>query len=55
MAIALALAVFGVATVAGPVPQALGAATPHLVLIIMENKEYTTVVGNSAAPTSTAP
>jgi phosphatidylinositol-3-phosphatase len=49
-AIALALALFGVTTVAGPVPQALGAATPHLVLIIMENKEYTTVVGSPAAP-----
>jgi hypothetical protein len=49
-AAAVALAVFGVATIAGPVPQALGAATPHLVVIVLENKEYTTVVGSGAAP-----
>jgi hypothetical protein len=47
---ALALAIFGTATMAGPVPQALGASTPHLVFIIMENKEYTDVVGSTAAP-----
>ena len=50
LALALALTVFGATTLAGPVPQALGAATPHLVLVIMENKEYTTVVGSAAAP-----
>jgi len=50
LAAAVAFAIFGVATVSGPVPQALGAATPHLILIVMENKEYTDVVGSSAAP-----
>ena len=29
---------------------ALGPKTPHLVLVVMENKEYTTVVGNPHAP-----
>jgi hypothetical protein len=50
IAASVALIVFGVATIAGPVPPALGAATPHLVLIIMENKEYSTVVGSAEAP-----
>ena len=40
---------FGAAGIAGPLPQALGAATPHLVVILMENKEYSDVVGNPAA------
>lgn len=46
----VALLAFGVATLGGPTPSALGAATPHLVIILMENKEYETVVGSSAAP-----
>jgi phosphatidylinositol-3-phosphatase len=48
--LAIALTVFGATTVAGPVPHALGSSTPHLVLIIMENKEYSSVVGSTAAP-----
>jgi phosphatidylinositol-3-phosphatase len=50
LAIVVALTVFGVATIASPAQRALGAATPHLVLIVMENKEYTSVVGSAAAP-----
>lgn len=51
----MALTVFGATTVAGPVPvasgtAALGAATPRLVLIVMENKEYTAIVNSPAAP-----
>jgi len=46
----VALMVFGATNVAGPVPHALGSSTPHLVFIIMENKEYSAVVGSSAAP-----
>ena len=47
---AVVFAIFGAANIAGPVPQALGAPTRHLVLILMENKEYTDVVGSTAAP-----
>jgi phosphatidylinositol-3-phosphatase len=46
----VALLVFGVAMFGGSTPSALGASTPHLVIIAMENKEYSTVVGSSAAP-----
>lgn len=47
----VALLAFGVATFGGSTPSsALGAATPHLVIILMENKEYSTVVGSPAAP-----
>ena len=50
LTLCLAFAIFGATTFAGPVPQALGATTPHLVLILMENKEYTDVVGSASAP-----
>ena len=50
LAAAVVFAIFGAVSIAGPVPQALGAPTRHLVLILMENKEYTDVVGSSAAP-----
>jgi hypothetical protein len=46
----LALVAFGITSLGGPAPQALGSATPHLVLIVMENKEYTSIVGSPAAP-----
>lgn len=46
----VALVAFGVAMFGGSPPSALGASTPHLVIIVMENKEYSTVVGSSAAP-----
>jgi phosphatidylinositol-3-phosphatase len=45
-----ALLAFGVATFGGSTPSALGVPTQHLVIIVMENKEYSTVVGSSAAP-----
>jgi phosphatidylinositol-3-phosphatase len=50
LAAAVAFTIFGAVIITGPVPQALGASTPHLVLILMENKEYTDVVGSTAAP-----
>ena len=31
-------------------PVALGTPTPHLVVVMLENKEFSTVVGNTAAP-----
>jgi phosphatidylinositol-3-phosphatase len=46
----VALLAFGVAMFGGSAPSALGVTTPHLVIIVMENKEYTSVVGSSAAP-----
>jgi phosphatidylinositol-3-phosphatase len=45
-----ALLGFGVAVFGGPAASALGPSTPHLVIIVMENKEYSSVVGSSAAP-----
>ncbi len=33
-----------------PPASALGAPSPHLVVVMMENKEYSQVIGNSAAP-----
>jgi phosphatidylinositol-3-phosphatase len=45
-----ALLAFGVAMFGGSAPSALGVTTPHLVIIVMENKEYASVVGSSAAP-----
>jgi hypothetical protein len=47
----VALLAFGVAMFGGSAPSgALGVTTPHLVIIVMENKEYSAVVGSSAAP-----
>jgi phosphatidylinositol-3-phosphatase len=46
----LALIAFGVTSLGGQAPTALGASTSHLVVIVMENKEYTSVVGSTAAP-----
>jgi hypothetical protein len=48
-ALALTL-VIGVAVVRTGPAGALGATTPHLVVIVMENKEYTDVVGAASAP-----
>jgi phosphatidylinositol-3-phosphatase len=48
---ALALTmVIGAAIVRTDRAGALGATTPHLVVIVMENKEYTDIVGADAAP-----
>ena len=48
-AVALTL-VIGIAVVRTRSVRALGATTPHLVVIVMENKEYTDVVGAASAP-----
>ncbi len=48
--LALSLVAFGATSVGGALPQALGAATPHLVVIVMENKESASVVASPAAP-----
>lgn len=46
----LAVLTFVITSLSGPAPQALGSATPHLAVIVMENKEYTSIVGSTAAP-----
>jgi phosphatidylinositol-3-phosphatase len=46
----LALLVLGMTSMSGRGHQPLTATTPHLALIVMENKESTSVVGSSAAP-----
>jgi hypothetical protein len=50
--VALAAATAAVTVIAGGTApaSALGASTPHLVVVMLENKEYSSVVGNANAP-----
>ncbi len=48
--LACTAALTGVVTRPAPAQGALGTKTPHLAVILMENKEYSQVVGNANAP-----